>query len=342
MVMMRFAEPERPMNASFLPHYDRPDYWHAMYRAVHVKSDDLVEINHFTGQRMRVVAFLLLFLTLIPVVFAPIYSYGGWKPFAEDVMDDFEYVFDFEGRIRTQYKERIARGTLEDRTEEEYVESFQNSPIHKNRFWGTLFPLFVIWSMPLLSIGIVLFWPQACPVRFYRKREVIYTWHKKKLYVADTGPQLSGLKDKLTSEADGSPIYDKDKSMGAYGIEMIPADGDGDPILVRVGPYPNCHGYQNKDVAMFVRAFMASYMRDAEGNRIEWNGDWLSKVQRGRFFALDPLRWLGSKTLGRKHRFDEATTEAALMDFLTAADTRLRGQPHWRRGIPGREDPGNK
>ncbi len=338
--MFRFREPERPQNYKALPHYQRPGYWHSMQRVVTVRSRDVVDVVHYTGQRLRVVAFLLMWLTFTYNIIGPLYSFGSWQAFVAEVKDDHEYVFDFEEYTRRSYRTTQIESRRERYTEDEWVEmqTSGNSNIHSYRFLNKLFGLYLIWSTSFMCIVVWLFWPKHCPVRFDRKHELAYTWHRGCFYIADISPMLGGLRGQITSEADGNPLYHMDKTTGAYGLTMQRADFIGREdisdkkknALIRMGTYPVCHAHQNVDIEMFIKAFMSRDMFDAQGNRIPWTSDWLDKIQKGRTFPQDFLRWLGSKTFGPSTSFDDekiqVKTEAAIMDYLTNPETRDRGK----------------
>ena len=87
------------------------------------------------------------------------------------------------------------------------------------------------------------------------------------------------------------------------------------------------HTHQNVDIILFIQAFMSKYLYNAHSLREPWNDQWLSKLDHGGFFIQDGLRRLGQKTLGPKHPFDEAKTEAAIMEYLSHPSTRSRGYP---------------
>ncbi|WP_395343129.1 hypothetical protein PN836_002700 [Ningiella sp. W23] len=332
-------EIERPNNYKQLPRYARKDYWYAMYRAVKVHSDDVVDIVHFHSHRARVLGFMLLLVTLTYNVFGPIYSYGSWQAFAEEVRDEHQYVFNFEELTRREYRTGPGSYVRDTYTEDEWVErqTRGESGIHTYRFFNRLAFLYFMWSHSLIMLGIWLCWPKHCPIRLDRKNELIYTWHKGHFYVADVGPQVSGLRGRVVSEADENPLYKIDKSTGAYSIDMHRADGKGKnnnaPIPMLLAPYPPCHSHQSEDIGMFIQAFMHQNLFDENERAIAWHGEWLNKIQKGRRFKLDAIRWLGKHSLGRSTHFDQtnvkAKTDAALMEYLTHPDTRNRGGSVW-------------
>ena len=330
MVSNRWAEPERPTDYKSLPAYDRADYWHTLARAVTLLDLDLAEIKTFRDQIFRVHFYILSAFMVGVVLFSLSHVYGSLSKAKTELIDEYEYVFNFEEGARAQFRERVEKGYEKEwspQAEEDYVAGLMNYYIHKNRFLKKL-PLFLILGSPLWVLLFGLLWPRPCPVRFDRKREVIYTWHtswfRKTFYVADVAPSsLSGLHADIAPAAKGRPTM-FGTFTGPVSIQMFQADNPENKREFQVGPYPTCHEHHNIDVLMFIQAFMSGYLYDESGNRAQWNGDWLNKLQRGPVFFFDWLRWLGGKTLAPKRDFDEAKTEAALMAYLTAPETRNR------------------
>lgn len=324
MVSNRWSEPERPRDYKSLPAYDRADYWHTLARAITLKSSDIAEIKTFRDQIFRVHFYVLSVFMVGVMLFALIFSFGSLSAAKTQIMDDYEYVFNFEEQQKSHYQRRYAGGSTYS-SEEEFVDMMKRG--HSNRFLRTS-PLYIILGSPLWILLLGLLWPRPCPVRFDRKREVIYTWHtswfRKTFYVADVAPSsLSGLHADIAPAAKGRPTM-FGTFTGPVSIQMFQADNPENKREFQVGPYPTCHEHHNIDVLMFIQAFMSGYLYDESGNRAQWNGDWLNKLQRGPVFFFDWLRWLGGKTLAPKRDFDEAKTEAALMAYLTAPETRNR------------------
>lgn len=325
----RWAEPDRPADYKSFPAYDRADYWHTIARAVTLLDLNLVEIKTFRDQIFRVHFYVLSAFMVGVVFFALFYAYGSLSKAKTELIDEYEYVFNFEEGIREQFRKRVERGYEKEWThqaEEEYVAKFMSYYPHGIRFLEK-FPLLLILGSPLWVLLFGLLWHRPCPVRFDRKREVIYTWHtswfRKKFYVADVSPSLYGLHIDIAPAAKGRPIM-FGTFTGPVAIQMFQADNPKKKREFQVGPYPTCHEHHNVDVFMFIRAFMSGYLHDEAGNRTPWNGEWLNKIQRGPVFFFDWLRWLGGKTLAPTRYFDEAETEAALMEYLTNPATRSR------------------
>ncbi|MCG7630235.1 hypothetical protein MHM88_20715 [Epibacterium sp. MM17-32] len=326
MVSNRWAEPERPADYKSLPAYDRAGYWHTLARAVKLKSPDIAEIKTFRDQIFRVHFYVLsVFMTGV-ILCAYTYSYGSLSNATAAAMDDYDYVFNFEERVKEQYQRRVLREQAR-RTESEFLSDMKRG--HGNRFLKRA-PFYIFFTaLPLWILLFGLLWPRPCPVRFDRKREVIYTWHtswfRKTFYVADVAPSsLSGLHADIAPAAKGRPTM-FGTFTGPVSIQMFQADNPEKARKFQVGPYPTCHEHHNIDVLMFIQAFMSGYLYDEAGNRAPWNGDWLNKLQRGPVFFFDWLRWLGGKTLAPTRYFDEAQTETALMAYLTDPKTRNRG-----------------
>ena len=313
MVMFRLFEPDRPARAQDLPRYDRADYWHVMHRAVRRLSDDVVELPRFPDMRIRALGYVLFLFTLAIMIVAPIVSYGSWGAFQADLVESFRYVFFFEEDVREQYREYVSRGTDLGVSEDAFVREMLDSPIHQNRFFSELFGLTILWSIPLGCILAALFWPRACAVRFDRALGVGYTWHKGQFLVAEIGRGAFG---RVASEGDGNPLYFMDKSTGPFEVRMHPPGDPTSGAQIRMGPYPVCHAHQNRDISMFLQAFMSDHLQDADGRQVPWDDTWLDKIERGRFFPYDPLRALARRTLGPKRDFDEDRTRRAL-DALT-------------------------
>ena len=219
MVMFRFREPERPQDYRALPRYQRAKFWYAMHRVVTVRSEHTVDIIHYTGQRTRVVGLFLFLFLLACTLAGGISSFGSVQAFVDDVVDQHDYVFNFEEHIRKGYRTNLIKALRERYTEDEWVAQ-QMTPggIHDNRFFKKLFGLYLLALLPLSGLLMALFWPKHCPVRFDRKRELAYTWHRGRLYIADIGPMLGGLQGRITSDSpdDNNPLF-LDKTTGAYG-----------------------------------------------------------------------------------------------------------------------------
>ena len=294
-----------------------------MARVVRKRRDGVVEMPQYYDKRLTIVmgAMALAWCVMLPIAFYN--TYGSVRGGFEAALDDYDYVFNFEERIRTTYRERWVHSLGDTTTEDEFLAGMQEG--HSNRFLATMPFWAFFFGTPIFLLLLISFWPRRCPIRFDRNREIIYTWRGGHVWIADIGPRKGGLKTRLSSGMDGNPVYGTDKGIGPLAIKMHQIDSPTQSREFFAGIYPITHRDQNLDIQMFVNAFMTHAPRDEEGTLYEWDGKWLEKLERGPVFFFDWMRWLSERSF-IVERFDEDKTEAALMEYLTHPETRSRGK----------------
>lgn len=125
---------------------------------------------------------------------------------------------------------------------------------------------------------IFITWRQAAPICFDRKRQLVYTWHKGKLYAAKLDQLQIELKDKSTHlEFSGG--------WGPVIITLYPAGEvyDASKNLkkgkrIAIGTFIPQYNYQNHDLKPFIENYMAGYLNIPSD--IEPSKSWLEYAPR--------------------------------------------------------------
>lgn len=296
-----------------------------MARAVKWVRPNVIEVPQYVDHRTRVASLCMGIFLVLVFVFSFASSEGAFSARGERLKDDYEYVFDFEERTRKAYRAHWATSLEGHTTEDEFVDRQVNGKRHRFIKRYSIYSFFG--SIALVLFALALFYPRACPMHFDRNREIAYTWPKGRLYVADIGPYLGGLRANIESSREGGiKVFHEDKRTGPVAITLVDSTAPESTHKFCIGPYPVSHSHQNHDLIMFIQAFMSKYLYNKQNLNEPWNDEWLQKLNHSGFFIQDPLRALGKRTLGPKHCFDEAKTEAAIMEYLTHPSTRSRGK----------------
>lgn len=324
---MQIFGPKRPANYRELPRFADPKYWRNMARTVRIITPGVVEIPHYRDRRMRIMAFFIMVVVLIGISISIFNTWDSADTWVDKMADDYDYVFNFEQSVREQYRTGFA-SIRENTSEDEYVRNMQEG--HTNRFLRRGSTYFFLASIILTLLGLFLFFPYRCPVRFDRNREIAYTWYRNKLYLADIGSSLGGLNTRLISDMPDHPIraISEYTGSGPLLIKMFQVEDTSKTMDFWIGPYPLTHNNQNLDIEMFICAFMSKHIYNEQSLRQPWSADWLKKLDPGKPYPLDWLRRLSQHTFGRKCCIDPAKTEQALLEYLTRPNIRNRGVPY--------------
>lgn len=130
----------------------------------------------------------------------------------------------------------------------------------------------------LLPWIIYIIWRQAAPICIDRKRQLIYTWHRGKLYAARLKQLQPELKDKSTYLEFGG-------GWGPMIISLYPAgevyDKSGNlnkGKRIPIGTFIPQYNYQNHDLKPFIENYMAGYINIPDD--IESSKSWLEYAPR--------------------------------------------------------------
>lgn len=193
----------------------------------------------------------------------------------KDYIVDRERFFNYQERIHRQYQE-----TAESlRSLNEPVPTYNNYYNDMLPRYKKAFILVGVFSLvTLLPWLIFIAWRQAAPICFDRKRQLVYTWHKGKLYAAKLDQLQIELKDKSTHlEFSGG--------WGPVIISLYPAGEvyDASKNLkkgkrVAIGTFIPQYNYQNHDLKPFIENYMAGYLNIPSD--IEPSKSWLEYAPR--------------------------------------------------------------
>ncbi|WP_223669966.1 hypothetical protein [Kangiella shandongensis] len=118
-------------------------------------------------------------------------------------------------------------------------------------FYDDFLILLLIAGFILLPWLLYLFWPQRCPIRVDKKRELIYTWSWGKLYAA----RFDNLNPK---KKDTAHFLEMKGGWGPLIISLYPA-GSKKAKRVSIGSYIPKFNYQNHQLLNFIRNYLNGF-----------------------------------------------------------------------------------
>jgi len=193
----------------------------------------------------------------------------------ESYKDDRNKVFNYKQRIENQFESLSLR--MKERGDDPgTLEQFYKQQLPK---YYDEFLLIIIFSIITLTPWIIfVIWRQTAPICIERKRQLIYTWHKGKLYAAKLEQLQVELKDKSTHlEFSGG--------WGPMIISLYPAGKVYNKLgnlnkgkRIPIGTFIPQYNYQNHDLKPFIDNYMAGYINIPDG--IELSKSWLEYVPR--------------------------------------------------------------
>jgi hypothetical protein len=112
-----------------------------------------------------------LFLVLVAS-----YTLGDFSTFVPKTLD-------YENRTKERYQEIVDLYKRQNEVLNKTYDEYHNYMYEKHYKSDLIFVgvTHTIWLIPFI---IFVFWRQPCPVRFDREKQLVYTWHRGKLYSA--------------------------------------------------------------------------------------------------------------------------------------------------------------
>lgn len=169
------------------------------------------------------------------------YSYFSDPEFKEYIKETINY----EDSIKSTYqfyKEAIdARGGT---YQEFYTEQFPN-------YYDEFIAIFLLFFILIIPWLLYLFWPQRCPVRVDKERNLIYTWSWGKLYAS----RFDNLNPKKQETAHFLEVRG---GWGPLVISLYPA-GSNKAKRVSIGSYIPKFNYQNHQLLGFIKNYLNGF-----------------------------------------------------------------------------------
>ena len=254
-------------------------------RSITAIDDNVYEVTRYGHRGLRYFSWLLLLITLGSFAY-------GWHT-QNDYWEEIKFTWNPEPQLREQYDNFWAH--FDDmRSFEEYYEGM--SEMHNP--WYALPRIFTL--LPVLALGIILFFPRATPLRIDRKRRIAYTWFLGCFYITDNINRNNGdYKFKLWQDFSylgGTRLR--------IGLSRL-----GKPEKVHdsyYGTFPKCRG---EDQTPCVHAFIGEICDTPAETE-------LPTLEKGPFLFTDIFRALFNFTLIPSGKFNEQRTEENIQRFL--------------------------
>ncbi|PXF64199.1 hypothetical protein [Kangiella spongicola] len=165
-----------------------------------------------------------------------------------------KFIYDsvnYRGQLYEQYlstKESInslhGKGTF-NTSFEKFLDDMKGTYIHD------LVTLIIMCFVILIPWLLYLFWPQRCPVRVDKERQLIYTWRWGKLYAS----RFDALNPEKKETAHFLEIRG---GWGPLVISLYPA-GSNKAKRVSIGSYIPKFNYQNHQLLDFIRNYLSGF-----------------------------------------------------------------------------------
>lgn len=330
---MKLGEDERPVNFTSVHEWEGRKYWNLMARSISVVSPTVLEVKYLFGNRVRAICFaMVLMWGVLPALVS---MYHGDPPLTlyKRSVDSFMLTFFPEAALEDTYHFYNDSRLEEDKvTLDRFVADYVAWRPFADRFGQFAFDM----SLPLIILVFgyfAFFLPAHAPIRVDREKRLIYTRRGRHLYVKklpydfdlsvdwrDRTPLDDGMRGwKLEHIVPVLSNVGNGHFRDVLAVEMHRIDQPEKKRIFRLGAYPLTHRpTQGEDILHVIYAF--SYLPEPgrTGSAAQpYDPAWQSRLYRDKPLALDWLRWLTSRTLGRRHRLDDAKIEDQLLEYAT-------------------------
>jgi len=194
-----------------------------------------------------------LFLVLVAS-----YTFGEFSTFVPKTLD-------YENRTKERYQETV---DLYKRINKDLLQSYDEfyNYMYERHYKSDLIFVGVTHTIWLIPFIIFVFWRQPCPVRFDREKQLVYTWHRGKLYSAS----LAQLKVRFPRSHYLAPT----NHFGPLEISLYGKNGKKEKRF-RLGGYFS-EQYQNSTLMRWLNQFM----RHQVDNKLFYSADnqWLKNT----------------------------------------------------------------
>ncbi len=217
-----------------------------------------VDVKRFDYGRQRFNTFMIG-LTLLAGIIGS-HLFGGATEYVSEK-------FNYRDRIVSQWEKNrslyTSLGKIFSKTQENYVATFYNSH-YKNPIRFIYF-IHTAWLIPFL---ILLIWRAPMPIRFDRKHQLIYTWHRGKFY--------SATPEQLDSKSVQADYIESSSATGPLQISLF-TKGSTKATRFRLGAYPAFYGQSNE-----LQSWLEDYMRYIASSEafIKGSNTWIEKCPR--------------------------------------------------------------
>ncbi len=217
-----------------------------------------VDVKRFDYGRQRFNTFMIG-LTLLAAIIGS-HMFGGATEYVTKKLD-------YENRILKQYlfwkSGYESQGEVYPRRQEEYFSTLYSSH-YKNPIRFIYF-IHTAWLIPFL---ILLIWRAPMPIRFDRKHQLIYTWHRGKFY--------SATPEQLDSKSVQADYIESSSATGPLQISLF-TKGSTEAKRFRLGAYPAFYGQSNE-----LQSWLEDYMRYIASSEafIKGSNTWIEKCPR--------------------------------------------------------------
>jgi hypothetical protein len=191
-------------------------------KSIHEYDLESVNVKRFDHGKQRFNMFMIV-LTLLSAIIGS-HLFGNATKYVTKKLN-------YKERIITQYNKRKysyeSVGDIYPRSYKEYSLSIYNSH-YKNQLIFIYF-IHTAWLIPLFLLPI---WRAPFPIRFNRKKQLIYTWHRGKFYYARP--------DQLNYKNTETDYIENSNSNGPLEISLY-TKGNDKAKYFRLGAYPAFH-----------------------------------------------------------------------------------------------------
>lgn len=212
-----------------------------------------------------------------------IYLIGGALLAAYVIANIYDKNYIEERNKALNYNERIEKHYDKLKTRYVYLgeqigsyEDFYEQQI--KRYYDNFWLIGIFSLVTIIPWIIFILWRQAAPICFDRRRQLVYTWHKGKLYAAKPDQLQIELKDKSThlefSGGWGPMIISLYPAGEIYGTSKNLKKGK----RIAIGTFIPQYNYQNHDLKPFIENYMAGYINISDD--IEPTKSWLEYAPR--------------------------------------------------------------
>lgn len=203
-----------------------------------IPSKSSVDIKSF-----RILFFRSNHILLGLIVLAALsYSYFSNTEFSSYIHTTVNY----EASIRSAYNFYESSIKARGGTYEQFFEE------QLSGYYTDFIAISLLFLLLLLPWLLYFFWPQQCPVRVDKERQLIYTWRWGKLYAA----RFDALNPEKKETAHFLEIRG---SWGPLIISLYPA-GSNKPKRVSIGSYIPKFNYQNHQLLDFIRNYLNGFV----------------------------------------------------------------------------------
>ncbi len=217
-----------------------------------------VDVKRFDYGRQRFNTFMIG-LTLLAAIIGS-HFFGGATEYVTEKLD-------YNDRIISQWEGNLS---LYKRLGKKYMEklpayySLQFESYYKNPIRFIYF-IHTAWLIPFL---ILLIWRAPMPIRFDRKHQLIYTWHRGKFY--------SATPEQLDSKSVQADYIESSSATGPLQISLF-TKGSTKAKRFRLGAYPAFYGQSNE-----LQSWLEDYMRYIASSEafIKGSNTWIEKCPR--------------------------------------------------------------